>query len=471
MSSETRILPKEHSCIQAQELGKCYKIYDDPKARLKQALFKGRKQYYREFWALRNVNFEIKQGESVGIVGRNGSGKSTLLQMICGTLTPTEGSVRTHGTIAALLELGSGFNPEFTGIENVYLNASLLGLSHEQTESRMEDIKAFADIGDFIDQPVKTYSSGMLVRLGFAVMAHVEPAILIVDEALSVGDAVFGQRCMRFIRKFTEKGTLLFVSHDLNSVSSLCERALWIDSGRLKIDNTNAMVVTAYTKYCLQSSQEETSAAEVKSNTQTADEPGNKRHEETNSKHEKSVNVDTSKPKTVDEQSHEKFELPKPPTPVADNWNAEHDYGNRHAQICQAYLHNAIGESTNTPICGEIVCICIVAQCNQDVDNFMAGFIVRDHRGVTIMGENNVRWGAEQTKAGDHIKISFKFTMPFVKSGTYSISIGISENDPDIVTVMHYKPDAFMIQPILGKREVHGIFALSNVSVTTEINP
>jgi lipopolysaccharide transport system ATP-binding protein len=169
------------------------------------------------------VSLEVRRGETLGIIGRNGSGKSTLLQMICGTLTPTEGSVQTHGTVAALLELGSGFNPEFTGIENVYLNALLHGLSREQTEERLEDIQAFADIGEFIHQPVRTYSSGMLVRLAFAVIAHVDASVLIVDEALSVGDAVFGQRCMRFIRRFKEAGTLLFVSHDMNAVSSLCE--------------------------------------------------------------------------------------------------------------------------------------------------------------------------------------------------------------------------------------------------------
>ena len=178
--------------IEASNLGKCYRIYDDPKHRLKQAIRRN-KQYYREFWALQDVSFQVRRGETLGVIGRNGSGKSTLLQLLCGTLTPTTGNIRSQGRIAALLELGSGFNPEFSGIENVYLNASLHGLNRNETESRIDDILAFADIGDFIDQPVKTYSSGMAVRLAFAVIAHVNAEILIVDEALSVGDAFFNQ--------------------------------------------------------------------------------------------------------------------------------------------------------------------------------------------------------------------------------------------------------------------------------------
>src|SRR3990167_2532409 len=198
MSSET--------AIKITNLSKCYHIYDKPHDRLLQMLMRGRKQYYREFWALNDVSFEIKKGETVGIIGRNGSGKSTLLQMICGTLNPTKGQVETHGRIAALLELGSGFNPEFTGRENVYMNASVLGLSNEEIDARFDDIAAFADIGEFIEQPVKTYSSGMMVRLAFAVIAHVDADILVIDEALSVGDAFFTQKCMRFLRKFMEKG-------------------------------------------------------------------------------------------------------------------------------------------------------------------------------------------------------------------------------------------------------------------------
>ena len=199
----------ENVAIQVEGLSKCYQIYDKPGDRLKQFLFPRLKPsarrngtaYFREFWALRNVSLTVKQGETIGIVGRNGSGKSTLLQIICGTLTPTQGDVRTNGRIAALLELGSGFNPEFSGRENVYLNAAVLGLTKEETDARFDEIAAFADINDFIDQPIKTYSSGMVVRLAFAVAINADPQILVVDEALSVGDELFQRKCFARIEQ------------------------------------------------------------------------------------------------------------------------------------------------------------------------------------------------------------------------------------------------------------------------------
>jgi ABC-type polysaccharide/polyol phosphate transport system ATPase subunit len=221
--------------IRVDNLGKSYRIYDSPKDRLKQALWRGRRQYFREFWALRNVSFEVRRGETLGIIGRNGSGKSTLLQMICGTLTPTEGSLQTHGRVAALLELGSGFNPEFTGRENVAINARLLGLSEREVDEKFNDIVEFSEIGQFIDQPVKTYSSGMFVRLAFAIASHSDPDILIVDEALSVGDFAFQNKCTIRIKKLREKGmTLIFVSHDLSTLQLICDRAIWIHEGQLK---------------------------------------------------------------------------------------------------------------------------------------------------------------------------------------------------------------------------------------------
>lgn len=226
--------------IKVEGLSKCYQIYERPQDRLKQFIFPRlqrlvglpSKQYYKEFWALRDVSFEIKKGETVGIIGRNGSGKSTLLQMICGTLNPTTGSITTQGRIAALLELGSGFNPEFTGRENIYMNAAVLGMSVNETNARYDKIVEFADIGNFIEQPVKTYSSGMMVRLAFSVAIHVEPDVLIIDEALSVGDAYFQAKCAKMIQGIIAAGsTVLFVSHDTASVKSLCSRALLLNSG------------------------------------------------------------------------------------------------------------------------------------------------------------------------------------------------------------------------------------------------
>lgn len=243
--------------IKVEGLSKCYQIYDQPRDRLKQFVLprlqrlvgQPSRQYFREFWALKDISFEVKKGEAVGIVGRNGSGKSTLLQIITGTLAPTAGSVSTQGRIAALLELGSGFNQDFTGRENVYLNGALLGFSTEQIDEKFDAIAAFADIGQHLDQPVKTYSSGMLVRLAFAVQVQVEPEILIVDEALAVGDALFQKRCFQRIEKLTSDGTtLLFVSHDQESVRTLTNRALLLNKGKAAAWGLSSEVVLEYRK-------------------------------------------------------------------------------------------------------------------------------------------------------------------------------------------------------------------------------
>jgi len=235
--------------IRVRGLSKCYHIYDKPQDRLKQGLWRGRRQFYREFWALRDVSFEIKQGETVGIIGRNGSGKSTLLQMIAGTLTPTSGTVEVKGRVAALLELGSGFNPEFSGRENVYMNGAILGLSEAEVSARYEEIAAFADIGDFIEQPVKTYSSGMVVRLAFAVAINVDPEILIIDEALSVGDELFQRKCFSRIEALRARGvTILFVSHSGGQIVELCDRAVLMDRGEKLAAGLPKQIVGRYLK-------------------------------------------------------------------------------------------------------------------------------------------------------------------------------------------------------------------------------
>ena len=243
------------TAIRVQNLSKCYQIYAAPNDRLKQfflprvsrVIGKPAKQYFSEFWALRNVSFEIKKGETVGIVGRNGSGKSTLLQMICGTLTPTNGDIQTYGRVAALLELGSGFNPEFTGRENVYLNASVLGLSTSEIDQRFDAILDFAEIGPFIERPLKTYSSGMIVRLAFAVAINVDPEILVVDEALSVGDELFQRKCFSRIESIKAEGaTILFVSHSGGTIVDLCDRAILLDSGERLATGTPKKIVASY---------------------------------------------------------------------------------------------------------------------------------------------------------------------------------------------------------------------------------
>ncbi|MBZ9792895.1 ABC transporter ATP-binding protein [Rhizobium sp. 3T7] len=243
--------------IKVENLSKCYQIYDHPRDRLRQFIsprlqrLVGReaRQYFNEFWALKDVSLEVKRGETVGIIGRNGSGKSTLLQLICGTLNPTSGSVQASGRISALLELGSGFNPEFTGRENVYMNAAVLGLSQDEIDSRFDQIAAFADIGHFLDQPVKNYSSGMGVRLAFAVQAMIDPDIFVVDEALAVGDEKFQRKCFARLDELKQSGTsILFVSHSAASIIELCDRALVLDGGIRVMYSRPQEAIRAYQK-------------------------------------------------------------------------------------------------------------------------------------------------------------------------------------------------------------------------------
>lgn len=236
--------------ISLDNLGKCYHLYDKPRDRLLQMLSRGRHRYYREFWALKDVSCTVGQGECLGIIGRNGSGKSTLLQLVCGTLNPTVGEVSVQGRVAALLELGAGFNPEFSGRENVFLNAAVMGLTPEEAKARFEDIVEFSGIRDFIDQPVKTYSSGMYVRLAFSIATSVDPDILVVDEALSVGDGEFTRRSFDRIMAIKERGkTILFCSHSLYQVEAFCDRAVWLEGGKIMVSGQAREVVSAYNDF------------------------------------------------------------------------------------------------------------------------------------------------------------------------------------------------------------------------------
>ncbi len=233
--------------ISVRNLGKTYRLFGHPGDRIKQFLSLGMKKYHNEFTALHDVSFDIKKGETVGIIGRNGSGKSTLLQLICGILKPTTGSVKVNGRISALLELGAGFNPEFTGRENVYFQGAVIGISKEEMDARFDEIAAFADIGEFIDQPVRTYSSGMFVRLAFSVAVHIDPEVLIVDEALGVGDAEFQERSISFMKSMQQKGvTILFVSHSIPAVRNFCQRAVWLEHGKINLMGDASDVCIAY---------------------------------------------------------------------------------------------------------------------------------------------------------------------------------------------------------------------------------
>ena len=439
MSSENTTPDTTEYAIEVNGLGKCYQIYDKPSDRLKQMLMRGRKPYYKEFWALKDVSFKIKKGETVGIIGRNGSGKSTLLQMICGTLNPTGGEVKVHGRVAALLELGAGFNPEFSGVENVYMAASLYGLSKEEVDQRFDAIATFADIGDHLHQPVKTYSSGMYVRLAFAVIAHVDADILVVDEALAVGDAVFTQKCMRFIRKFRENGTLLFVSHDMSSVLNLCERAVWLHSGQVRQLGASKDISEAYLQYTLQEvygHEAQLQAIEQTANT-AARSPA---------KAELQPQPDDAPP-ALDYQAQ---------LNVSNNLSEANGWKSGAGEILSVNLSVVGGAIDASSILkgGEMVKLTVEAMAHQDMTSPVLGFLIRDKLGQNLLGENTLPFTDQQpllVLAGDRFKAEFTFRLPMLPNGNYSVMTSLADGDLYNHLQHHWLHDALLIHVVSSK--------------------
>jgi lipopolysaccharide transport system ATP-binding protein len=405
--------------IEVSNLGKSYQMYGRPSDRLKQMLMRGRKQYFKEFWALKGVSFQIKKGETVGIIGRNGSGKSTLLQMICGTLNPTEGEVKVNGRVAALLELGAGFNPEFTGVENVYMAASLYGLSKDDVDQRFDAIIAFADIGEHLFQPVKTYSSGMYVRLAFAVIAHVDADILVVDEALAVGDAVFTQKCMRFIRKFKENGTLLFVSHDMGSVLNLCERAVWLHGGQIRQMGRAKNISEAYLQYTLQ----EVYGKEAE--LQAIEKSEENRHQNTADLNTQLNDSENSDVVAFDYQSQ---------VSVQNNLSEANGWKSGAGEILSVKLTAFEGDKDGKSLLkgGEIVKMSITAVAHESMDRPILGFLVRDKLGQDLFGENTLSFTALHPQIiteGQQFRAEFVFKLPMLPNGDYSIMTSLADGD------------------------------------------
>jgi len=442
--------------IRVTNLSKCFEIYAAPSDRLKQfflprvrrILGRAHKQYFEEFWALKDVSFEVKKGETVGIIGRNGSGKSTLLQMICGTLTPTNGSVETRGRIAALLELGSGFNPEFTGRENVYMNAVVLGLSKEEIDARFEDIVAFADIGDFVEQPVKTYSSGMMLRLAFSVIAHVDADILVIDEALSVGDAVFTQKCMRFLREFMEKGTVLFVSHDTSAVQNLCKSAIWLTQGEVQKIGTSKSVAEAYLKYTLQEIYgDEHQLAAV-----------SEEHIDTVPLEED----DKRSPSTINFEAN---------IVVRDNLTSATGWKSGAAEILRVTLKHLVPGVDGAFVGGEKVCMVIDALAHQDLHRPILGFIVKDRLGQDLFGENTLPFTASTltpVKAGQKFKAKFDFRLPMLPNGQYVVMASVADGDLYNNIQHHYLHDAYIIE-VSSSKIRWGLVGIPFERVTLEV--
>lgn len=438
-------MPAE-TVISVNNISKAYAIWRDPAARLKHPvlnlvgeLFPSLRKKIdaklhglcSEFYALQNISFEIKKGESVGIIGRNGSGKSTLLQIIAGTLQPTSGSVSVHGRVAALLELGSGFNPEFTGRENVFLNASILGLTRQEIDDRFEKIEAFADIGDFINQPVKTYSSGMAVRLAFAVMAHVDADVLIIDEALSVGDVFFQQKCMRFIREFIKEHTLIFVSHDTAAVKSICNRALLLEKGEMMAEGSPKKIAELYLENLYEAQQGE---SRIKKTTSAIEQCPEKPKQ----KIFKDARQDWIN-KTNLRNDIQVFQF----NPEAAA------FGLAGAKIIQVELLDENDTSLNWIVGGEEVTLQIEVECYENLESPIVGFHFKDHLGQILFGDNtflSYHDRPQECHAGEKLIAQFYFQMPRLAQGNYSIEVAIANGTQHQHVQHHWAYDVLQLR-------------------------
>jgi lipopolysaccharide transport system ATP-binding protein len=377
--------------LRVENVSKQYRIYQRPGDRLKESLTRGRLRRHREFWALRDVSFDVEAGTTVGIVGPNGSGKSTLLQIISGTLEPTHGEVWHDGRIAALLELGAGFNADFTGLENVYMNAALMGLSRRETDALLPEIERFAEIGDFLYQPVKTYSSGMYVRLAFAISASVEPDILVIDEALAVGDAVFQHRCLRRLKDLQERGkTVLFVSHDAAAVRALCTRTLLLKAGRVVADGKPADVLNRYQKIIME--REQAYDAETVTHASSA----------------------------AQQSGHRSF------APIQYTYR----HGDGSAEIVGVELSNTSGQRIEIVETGEPLTVRILAIFHQDTDDPVVGFLIRNRHGIHAYGTNTKEQQVEfgRVRCGEQLEVSFAFNC-WLGLDQYSVGFAIHSRD------------------------------------------
>lgn len=441
MSSDTAATPDRSApVIRLNDITKYYPVYDAPRDRLKQfvmpriqrAMGRPARHYAREFRALDGISLDIARGETVGIIGRNGSGKSTLLQMICGTLAPTGGELETHGRIAALLELGAGFDPEFTGRENVYMNAAVLGLSRDEVDERLDAILAFAEIGEFIDQPVKTYSSGMYVRLAFAVIAHVDADILVIDEALAVGDAFFVQKCMRFLRRFMEHGTVLFVSHDTASILTLCDYAVWLDHGKIAMEGAPKDVADAYLKAFFESGQGAGSEPD-----DAAERPAEAQRERPLPRDMRQDIINASDYRN----DIEVFAF----DPAADG------FGKGGAMVEDVWLHDHAGHPLNWVVGGEDVMLSVATRVQPGFELVrpIMGFYVKDRLGQTLFGDNtfiSYQHSPVAAAEGSLLSARFAFRMPVLPQGDYSISVAVADGTQHDHVQHHWLHDALFFK-------------------------
>ena len=402
------------AAIRVEHLSKRYKLYNRPSDRLREAL--GMKVKVQEHYALKDLNFEVRRGETVGIIGTNGSGKSTVLKIITGVVSPTKGRVAVDGRISALLELGAGFNMEYSGLENVYLNGTMIGYTKEEIDERLDEILAFADIGEFVHQPVKSYSSGMFVRLAFAVAINIDPDILIVDEALSVGDVFFQAKCYRKFEEFKKQGkTIVFVSHDLNSISRYCDRVILLNQGTILEEGDPKKIVDRYKQILVHKEE-------------LPDEP---------------------EPDKQEEGAKKSFDRPFPRNPEVL------EYGDKEAEIADFTIEDAHGTATNTIQKFEWFNIRMKVQFHEDIDEVIYAFTIKDMRGTEITGTNTMfeKIPVEPQKKGSTQVISFRQKMN-LQGGEYLLSLGCTGYRGGEFTAFHRLYDVCSITVVASKNSV-----------------
>ena len=429
--------------IQVKDLTKMYKLYDKPSDRLKEALGLTRKKLYKEHYALHDVNFDIYEGECVGIIGTNGSGKSTILKIITGVLTPTAGEVKVDGRISALLELGAGFNMEYSGLENVYLNGTMIGFSKEEIDARLNDILEFADIGDFIHQPVKTYSSGMFVRLAFAVAINIDPEILVVDEALSVGDVFFQAKCYKKFEDFKKMGkTILFVSHDLGSISKYCDRVVLLNRGKKLAEGTPKEMVSMYKRIMVnQDKAEEIAAHQMDMSSLEEDD-------------EKEI-----KEAACEGQWKNHYNL----NPDVD------EYGNGAAEIEDFAIIDENGNYTNAIVKGTRFRLKSKVKFKQDVHDPIFTYTFKNIQGVAITGTNTMyeKKDVPLAKEGETYVATFEQDM-FLQGGEYLLSMSCTGYRDGEFQVYHRLYDVCNVTVVSDKNTV-GFYDMNSVTTVEKI--
>lgn len=401
---------KNEQILEVNHVSKAYKIYERPADRLKESLSIRKKVYHKEFHALKDVSFSIKRGENVGIIGVNGSGKSTLLKIISGIVQPSSGSLSVLGRISAILELGAGFNPEYSGIENIFINGTIMGVSKKEMQSKLDEIIAFADLGEFIEQPVKTYSSGMYARLAFSVAINISPDILIVDEALSVGDMGFQHKCMNKMKELVEEGvTVIFVSHDTFAIKSLCSRCIYLEKGVVKADGSSIEVTDQY----LMDTRKKIYRAEAEEI--TVMNQGSLQALDNVNPADAEIDSITA---AIQEETYDSEDVYK-----------DMRYGTNGVRIQKVIMRNEKGEEADHFEFGEVMEIGLQLQAYQQIENLNCCIRIRDKNGLDITGtttfEENMKFPS--IKPGEVVQVSF--TAPNLLKHDMTFSIGVTIND------------------------------------------